>query len=262
MSDPSCQHQWAKVGYWVQGAIVIPCLNPRCGAYVRVEGHTEGFGPDVAGLDLDMEDAPDSGVTKLVAYEVEYEYCLTDLDLAPGAVAVDIGAHVGVVSVYLARRYGARVLAFEPQPDNYQRLLRNIAVNGVGHLVTPHNLAITGDGRPVGLGGGHNGNSGGWSIYEHAVALPGAQASATLAEVFAQHKLERVDLLKIDCEGAEYEILQAAGPLLGRVDRLVMELHLSASLEAHYGSADDLLALCQRYIPADRLRIVPMRVGA
>lgn len=258
MSDH--EHRWARVGYWVQGAIVIPCLDPRCGAYVRVEEFPTGLGPDVAGLDLDLEDAPESGVAKLVAYEIAHEYGLPDLDLPAGAAVVDVGAHVGVVALYLARRYGVRVYAFEPQEENYQRLLRNICVNGVGDLVYPHNLAITGDGRPVGLAGGRTGNSGGWTIYAHGAALPGTRASWTLADVFRRCNLARLALLKLDCEGAEYEILQAAGPLLAQVDHLVMELHCSATLEQRYGPADELLALCQQYIPPERMRIIRMRV--
>jgi len=50
--------------------------------------------------------------------------------------------------------------------------------------------------------------------------------AVTLADVLAQQALDRVDLLKLDCEGAEYEILMnATEETLAKVQRIVMEYH-------------------------------------
>jgi hypothetical protein len=56
-------------------------------------------------------------------------------------------------------------------------------------------------------------------------------ASVTLDEVFAVHGIERCRLLKIDCEGMEYEILPGAG-VLDKVEYLAGEFHASAYLQS------------------------------
>jgi FkbM family methyltransferase len=267
MSTP-CVHRWAPIGLWLDGYFCVPCLNPRCGAYLRrwagrwVEV-PQGFGPDIAGMTLDIEDDPQGTVAKIVGMEITRSYHLHTLDLPPGATIVDIGAHVGIVSCYLARRYpGTRVLAYEPQPDNFARLERNIAANGVFEQVQAFPLAVTGDGRPIRLHGSGHTNSGGWSEFAVGEEETAPLASTTLPAILQQHGLERVAVLKIDCEGAEYEILHAAGDLLRRVDYLVGEFHDNAYLQATYGGPAALRAYCQQYLPAERIAITQATMGA
>jgi precorrin-6B methylase 2 len=55
---------------------------------------------------------------------------MTTLDTSPGDIVVDIGANIGTVSLYAAKLCGAeRVLSFEPFPDNYGRLCKNVEQN-------------------------------------------------------------------------------------------------------------------------------------
>ena len=58
-----------------------------------------------------------------------------------GAVLYDVGANVGAYSL-LAGKLGHRVVAFEPHPWNYARLVENIALNELGEMVTPFPLAL------------------------------------------------------------------------------------------------------------------------
>src|SRR5205085_10427341 len=66
----------------------------------------------------------------------------------PGWTVVDVGANVGLFAVQQARR-GARVLAFEPNPDCYRRLSKTIAANGLGGTVRAFNVAVGAE-PPVG----------------------------------------------------------------------------------------------------------------
>jgi len=267
---PNCTevHRWATMGLWVDGFLCLPCLAPDCAAYLRRWADRwvfvpTGFGPTIGDIALDIEDDPVGGVAKLICLEIVHSYALTALDLPPGATVIDIGAHVGIVAIYLARRYpGIRVLAYEPQPDNYARLLRNIAANGVAEQVIPHLLAVTGDGRDLALHGDGAINSGGWTAYGTGGAVQTPIASTTLRDIFATYQVDRCAVLKIDCEGAEYEILQGAGDLLGWVDYLAGEFHVSSALTARYGAAADLLARCHQYIPPERVRVGMVNVGA
>jgi len=50
--------------------------------------------------------------------------------------------------------------------------------------------------------------------------------SVTLRDIFEEHRIRRCDFLKIDCEGAEYDILYSSSPdVLERVDQIAMEVH-------------------------------------
>lgn len=62
-------------------------------------------------------------------------------------VLYDIGANIGVYSLYASRKRGARVLAFEPMCSNYDILNRNIFLNGLGGRITAYNIAFNDDTR-------------------------------------------------------------------------------------------------------------------
>ena len=130
------------------------------------------------------------------------------LDLNENSLVIDIGAHVGIVSMTLALQYGCHVEAYEPAPGNYKRLVANIRTNGLRGQVIPHNLAVTSDGREVFIHGDMSVNSGSMSIYKGGLGTP--VASTTLADIIGERM---VDLLKIDCEGAEHEIFEDLRPL-------------------------------------------------
>lgn len=218
-------HKWAPTSIYINRKLHAPCLAGKCDSGRDQSGAvTPGMFPSRIGdLELDIEDDPDGGVSKFVMRECVDAYHLDTLDLKPGDAVVDIGAHVGVVSVYLAKKYGVRVHAFEPVKENYDRLLHNVAANGVESLVTSYNMAVTGDGREVHLPAGSKTNSGGLSIYQSQNGT--VAQSMTLAQIL--EIVGPVALLKIDCEGAEYEILEGHLHHLDGVKRLVGEVHFN-----------------------------------
>ena len=66
--------------------------------------------------------------------------------------------------------------------------------------------------------------------------------STTLPEIMNAHGIDRIDLLKMDCEGAEYEVLYATSPeQLQRISRLRMEYHNLDGLRQHVGSLSTYL---------------------
>jgi FkbM family methyltransferase len=140
---------------------------------------------------------------------------------------LDVGANIGISTLYLAQLFPrARVLAFEPVPDNFALLERNTA-----HLERVQRL-------PVALGE-HDGtlemffsdnavNFGGFSRFEagsdtsRRATLPLRHAGRQLAEL----GVAAADIIKIDVEGSEWEVLTALGmDFVRQAQYLTGELH-------------------------------------
>ena len=186
----------------------------------------EDFFAGVLG-EMDIADEPNGYVAKIIGYELKNSY-LTEFDNLE--TMIDIGAHVGVVSVFFALKYPElTIYAYEPEPSNYGRLIRNINANGVADQVKPFNLAVTVDGRDVFMYGNISENSGGFGIYGVPNVYDLSCKSTTLKAIFEDNRIETCSLLKMDCEGAEYEILEAHGFLLNRCLAFTGELHHESS---------------------------------
>jgi FkbM family methyltransferase len=139
---------------------------------------------------------------------------------------LDIGAGLGDFSVSAARRaVRGHVHAYEPAAGSAALLRRNLELNGIAN-VTVYEEAVAGTSGDVFLEqdvpeavmfklssreGGERG---------------GSVAAVTLEEAMRRLPAARCDLLKMDCEGSEYEILLGAEPaLLDRIDRISIEYH-------------------------------------
>lgn len=143
----------------------------------------------------------------------------------PGGTVVDIGANLGAFAL-LAARLGARtVLAYEPNGAAFRCLQRNVEVNGLSASVRPRQVAVAAvAGQKVRFPVAP-------SMYNR-VAMENESGefetvgTTSLAEILARDATQGIDLLKVDCEGAEYDILFGAAPSdLRRVREIRMEYH-------------------------------------
>lgn len=171
---------------------------------------------------------------------VDAEYTRGGFDIPAGGIVVDVGANLGSFSL-LAARVAGHVYAFEPGPREYELLRRNLERNRIGN-VTAVAAAIGGaDGTCV----LHLGRESALNTVRADRVRGSAEGSVTvrqmsLKSVFEAFGIERCDLLKLDCEGAEYDILYSAPPaLLDRIDRITMEYHV-APTEDKRTTADGL----------------------
>ncbi len=177
------------------------------------------------------------GLYKEIWYRDEYR--LRREPLPVGATVVDIGANIGVFALYAASFGGAgRVLCFEPFPESFAVLKRNIEHNpSLGVEAYPLGVAGSSGKRRLQVGDCH-----GWN---RMVGEEGGNAveieCVTLAEAFERGKVQRCDFMKVDCEGAEYEIfLEAPRQVLSRIDRIVLEYHDHLT-EHRHGELVDVL---------------------
>lgn len=143
--------------------------------------------------------------------------------LRPGMRVVDIGANVGYHTVRFAKLVGkdGRVFAFEPAPSNFEILKRNVRRRGLANVVLERKAVseVTGT-VPFYLGRNE---------LAHSLGRVGDQTvlveSVRLDDYF--RKDEKLDLVKIDVEGAEPSVLRGMQSLLagGRVKAMILEFH-------------------------------------
>lgn len=143
-----------------------------------------------------------------------------------GWTVFDVGANIGVFTVLQAAQ-GARVYSFEPNPDSYSRLLRNVTANKLSDCVRLFPTAL-GDKR--GMGSLHviaGGTTGGvvTPVEARASASGVAVPIATLDEIVSTLPGLSIDLLKIDAEGSEVSILRGGEQTLDHVQRIMVEYH-------------------------------------
>jgi len=206
-----------------------------------------------------IDDVPGSNAIEIIANELGFPpYDFDTLDFRPGDVVLDLGAHVGAISIYLAKRYPElRIIAVEPTPPIFACLERNLSRNKVEN-VEALNVAVTGDGREVHVITNLKKNSGGSTVQVPLVAAPWlehfAVPSLTLDDFFERFSIDRCKLLKIDIEGSEHEVLGAT-TVLARVDNIRGEFHENRYLIDQGKTIDNLLEHCARFVPRERIQV-------
>lgn len=138
-------------------------------------------------------------------------------------VILDVGANIGVFAIWAGRCFHSRVIAVEPVPDNLCRLRHNLRRNP-GHRVEVMEAALTSRAGSVRM------RIPDQSVGAHIVKC-GEMGDLlvrcmTLGDITKEKHLSRIDLLKMDCEGAEYEILESlTKEQLQSIGSVSMEFH-------------------------------------
>lgn len=153
------------------------------------------------------------------------DYDDDSLPIHPADIVVDIGAHIGAFSVWAAKRAPqGRVYAFEPNRENYDLLVENVRLNGLTNVETFHAAVSDREGEAVLFHSKYSSVS--HSFFESGDRDCATVRSISLAGIMESNRLDRVDYLKVDAEGAEYLILLNAPPeTLKKVNRIFIEFH-------------------------------------
>lgn len=190
-----------------------PFVRPTAPAWVTVE-------PSVTML-LDPEDYVSAEILRTGEWEAESWQAIRR-HLSAGAVFVDVGAHIGYYSLKAAPIVGSgRVIAIEPNPPTVKELRDNIAASGATAIdVQP--VACSDRESTIDLYAAPRANTGQSSLSRANAAQEGAIAGVyrvrarPLDAIVADEHVSRVDVIKIDVEGAEMLVLKGAAATLDR----------------------------------------------
>ncbi|CCH57227.1 methyltransferase FkbM family [Fibrisoma limi BUZ 3] len=161
----------------------------------------------------------------------EIDTLVRDLPIKP--VVIDVGANAGFFDIQLLSKIGeATIYAYEPMPANVRTFRQTLEQNAaLQQNVRLFQMAVTG--KPLdkldlyaeaeennqvvaSAFAGFNGNN------TQKITVP----CITLTDIIRSNGLESVDLLKLDCEGSEYDIIYNTDPaLVRRVQKMVVEVH-------------------------------------
>lgn len=140
---------------------------------------------------------------------------------------VEIGANLGIVSYYFSQHFD-QVYALEPSKQHYDLLVKNTQGNGLTNVL-PINKAVYIENGKFPFGGPTNNKT--MRSLHTATWQDGKPdetvETITLDKLFKDNKIEHVDLMKIDCEGSEYEILGGEGftKVADKIDLIIGEVH-------------------------------------
>ena len=142
--------------------------------------------------------------------------------IKPHMTVLDVGAHVGYYTLLAAKRV-AQVYAFEPDPESFELMTRSVKVNGYTN-VKCFPAAVT---NKTGRANFHiDSEAWGNSLSSENVSSPLRQLdveTVCLDELYAAGSLgDRIDLLKIDVQGAEELVLNGAERILTKCRPIIL----------------------------------------
>lgn len=156
-------------------------------------------------------------------------YTPQGFDIKPDDIVIDIGAHKGAFVAFSATKKAKKVIAFEPIPENFASLVEMISINQLTHANTYQ--------KGVGAETGKTEMFLSPISSQHTIISGKEQKNIkdlssilieTLSLVDCIGDLEKVDFMKMDCEGAEINILLNANHnILSKIKKLSIEIHQS-----------------------------------
>jgi FkbM family methyltransferase len=189
----------------------LVCPNP-----ITVAVRLRSFGPEPLWLRSHKSDI--SVLNEQLLSHI-YDAVLPHTDGA--RTIVDLGANTGIVARWLlARHPKARIVCVEPAAENVALLEWNLAEHGHRSAIVAR--CVGGSRRPVMVGT----TNGAWAYA--MTDADGAEANSsvvTMDDVIVEHGLDKIDLLKCDTEGAEWETFERCDGWIDRVHAMVVELH-------------------------------------
>ncbi len=158
------------------------------------------------------------------------EYGIDDFKIIESDVIIDIGGHIGLFALFASSKSKkGKIISVEPYPNNFNLLKENMNNNNFRNIIlinkavskTDKNLELFVDST----------DDAAHSIYkigEEVIQIKGI----TLKQIMLENQITKCDMLKIDCEGAEFEIIKSLSDVeLLKMDKICLEYHINKNDE-------------------------------
>ena len=163
----------------------------------------------------------------LVNVWIKNEYEIDSFSIKENDSIIDIGGHIGLFSLLISQKSkDAKVYSFEPIEANFNLLNSNLELNNIKNVFT-FNLAVSKhlDGVNLFLSDDESAHS---IISKKSESI--RVNSISLQKIFEDNKIDKCKLLKLDCEGAEYEIIDSlSNEYLDKIQNMTIEYHMADS---------------------------------
>lgn len=198
------------------------------------------------------------------------DYKLDQFQNKENMIFIDIGAAVGVASIVIAKLNPlSKVIAFEPYPKSYQNILHNAKLNNLKNL-TVYNLAVSDkSNQQITLTvcpwmSGANTTNAQNKLFDQIFEIPSFHSAhknanykrndviqvntISLDDIIKTNDITEIELLKIDCEGAEYDIIYGSELFKNNmINNLVGEFH-ELSYAVNKNKSQGLLEYCTKHV--------------
>ena len=153
------------------------------------------------------------------------EYDIDSFEINPSDIIIDVGAHIGLFSLLVSQfcKTG-KIFSFEPIRENFDLLVSNLELNHIEN-VFPFNVGISKNLGKLNLFLNNDQSA-------HSIFPKGSESitveSTSLQKIFDGKKISSCKLLKLDCEGAEYDIIDSLpAEYLDKIQNMAIEYHLA-----------------------------------
>ena len=176
-------------------------------------------------LKVTLRDRGDESVAEEVLARRGYKICEEAIRNAQGPI-VDIGGHIGLFSLLASTlRPNLPIYSFEPHADNFELLEQNLKNNGIKNVKAIREAVSDRVGEADLLLSQQNLNHSLALAIEPTGKIQTVQAT-TLEKIFEKNSIQQCGLLKIDCEGSEYEILYSTPKaIFDKIQAIFLEYH-------------------------------------
>ncbi len=214
-------YPYEKGKYSIISKIYLPYLAPKKEKYQVVKTYND------VKFKINLSRYVEANLFLYKCYELPTVRFITRL-VNKDFTFFDIGGHIGFMSVTFSKNV-KQVFTFEAEPNNYNDLLSNIKLNGIQNIF-PNNVAVTNENKKLSFFLGEGKNSGIHStIYNDSLSQKEIQVNGITIDSFIEEKnISKVDLIKIDIEGAEMNALIGMKKLLVR-DQPILIIELVAA---------------------------------
>ena len=164
--------------------------------------------------------------TDLMAFTsvwLDEEYSKPKFEIETDDVVLDIGAHIGLFTLFASQFCtNGKIYCFEPIKENFELLQENIKMNNLENVII-FNVAVSDQTTPIEIF--LNEDFSGHSMYVPSLQ-PIYVESTTIEKIFNDNHINNFDFVKIDCEGAEYPIIDSIpDSYYKKIKKMIIEYH-------------------------------------